>query len=73
VSFTEMERRAAQEQSARQQAEARAAQEQSARQQAEARAAQEQSARQQAETRAARLVARLRELGIDPEDVNERK
>jgi Uma2 family endonuclease len=50
VSFTEMERRAAQEQSARQQAEARAA---------------------QAEARNARLAARLRELGIDPEDVNE--
>jgi hypothetical protein len=50
VSFTEMERRAAQ---------------------AETRATQEQSARQQAETHAARLAARLRELGIDPEDVNE--
>jgi len=60
---------------AREQAEQQASEERTARQQAEQRASdaeqqasEERTAREQAEERAARLVARLRELGIDPEE-----
>ncbi|WP_218082334.1 Uma2 family endonuclease [Anthocerotibacter panamensis] len=68
------EQRAEQEAQARQQAEQRAEQEAQARQQAEQRVEQEAQARQQAEQRveqerqrAERLAARLRALGVDPD------
>jgi Uma2 family endonuclease len=60
--------RAQQEAAARAEAEARAAAEAAARAEAEARAAAEAAARAEAEARAARLAARLRALGIDPDN-----
>jgi hypothetical protein len=58
---SDVEQQAAEERTARQQAEQRASD-------AEQQASEERTAREQAEERAARLAARLRELGIDPEE-----
>lgn len=58
-----------QESSARQQAEQQAAQESSARQQAEQRAEQESAARQQAEVQVDQLKAKLKALGVNPDEV----
>ncbi len=63
----EAEDRAAEEAVARREAEGRAAEEATARREAEGRAAEEALARREAEDRAARLAAKLRELGVDPE------
>jgi Uma2 family endonuclease len=65
----EAEARAKGEATARQEAEARAAEEAAGRQEAEARAAEEAAGRLEAETRAATLAARLRALGIDPDQL----
>jgi Uma2 family endonuclease len=63
------EARAAEEAEARRAAEARAAEETEARQAAEARALQEAAARAQIAGRATQLAAKLRELGIDPDQL----
>jgi hypothetical protein len=65
----EEQQRRLQEQQLRQEAEQRSLQEQQRRQEAEQRSLQEQQLRQEAERKAQILAERLRELGIDPENL----
>jgi Uma2 family endonuclease len=63
----EAQARAEQERQQREEAQARAEQERRQREEAQARAEQERRQREEAQARAERLAARLRDLGIDPE------